>query len=743
MKRTPMHNQYWKNSILWPFFAIRVVEKTTVILLMGFLLVGFLSTKSLASDTDLDGIPDQLDPCLRTIIELPQIVPGCSATDLALTPEVLSEPVIERLLVHTNKLSDHEILSEFTSPLHDTVEAFITAAHEIKHRTVCGGATSFGSTASDLKRIVRKANHRLTTWLNAQPHPTQKVDVHTSASEYLSMQIQVQELAKIALRGKKIATAFNSVCEAQEGRKQLTGVVQNLDGVKRLMRLVNSEEVVMAMGSKLENFPAENAIVTIDTTQYKDGTYFTRNVTARWEQLAIPLNVPTLYDNCLKLRVVPVQAPPSGQSNWIHHHFKGYRNAQNLYEFELGTRFAIIDEGCPGIRKNAGPNGEDIEFRYRYHLQLTYVSQGGNWTTQNLFSTTFYPDVLPSDIDPDFTATLTAKRTRQVCKEQILTLPQDDWACNTPQVIQKETYPLKIRDHFGFCSLNYDQTIFDFEDDASPAEWREGKVVEATSLFSGNISFTFSAAARKIISGTPVATTVGLNEPFAIYPKVPLPGHPYSDGVVWANITGTRNGEGFRYSCSTPKLVRDAVNYCSTLPHTYYRLPFPETYITTVGQGNNGSTTHNSNGWQWAALDLSGNEGDALVAARGGEVKKVVSNINVNCNDLQFSQGCPFFGNHVAIEHQDGSTAWYMHMVENSAAVSEGQFVNRGDFIGLLGNTGNSSGPHVHFHVEPSFASNSTSMTILARYEAAGLEFLHGIGSCFVPQEDSQYVSTN
>ncbi|MGA8676970.1 MAG: M23 family metallopeptidase [Candidatus Acidiferrales bacterium] len=56
-------------------------------------------------------------------------------------------------------------------------------------------------------------------------------------------------------------------------------------------------------------------------------------------------------------------------------------------------------------------------------------------------------------------------------------------------------------------------------------------------------------------------------------------------------------------------------------------------------------------------------------------------------------------GNHVIMEIGDGLYAFYAHMQPGSVRVKVGDKVRRGEVLGLLGNTGNSSEPHLHFHI--------------------------------------------
>jgi len=59
----------------------------------------------------------------------------------------------------------------------------------------------------------------------------------------------------------------------------------------------------------------------------------------------------------------------------------------------------------------------------------------------------------------------------------------------------------------------------------------------------------------------------------------------------------------------------------------------------------------------------------------------------------------PLKANHILILHEDGTLGVYSHLSPNHTTVSFGQRVDAGTLIGYSGNTGYSSGPHLHFAV--------------------------------------------
>jgi hypothetical protein len=56
-------------------------------------------------------------------------------------------------------------------------------------------------------------------------------------------------------------------------------------------------------------------------------------------------------------------------------------------------------------------------------------------------------------------------------------------------------------------------------------------------------------------------------------------------------------------------------------------------------------------------------------------------------------------GNAIAISHANGEFSYYGHLQQASIQVNEGQLVRRGALLGRVGNSGQSPGPHLHFHL--------------------------------------------
>jgi hypothetical protein len=79
-------------------------------------------------------------------------------------------------------------------------------------------------------------------------------------------------------------------------------------------------------------------------------------------------------------------------------------------------------------------------------------------------------------------------------------------------------------------------------------------------------------------------------------------------------------------------------------------------------------------------------------------------------------------GNHVVLDLGNGVFAFYAHMQKHSITVAPGDRVKRGQVLGQLGNTGNSSAPHLHFHLMdgPSVLGSSGIPYVIDSFAFAG-----------------------
>lgn len=124
-----------------------------------------------------------------------------------------------------------------------------------------------------------------------------------------------------------------------------------------------------------------------------------------------------------------------------------------------------------------------------------------------------------------------------------------------------------------------------------------------------------------------------------------------------------------------------------------YQLPFAAGTKYKVTQGYNGSYSHK--GSNLYAIDWQMPEGTPVFAARGGIVVKVRDDSDKGGGSIKFDK----YNNYVLIRHDDGTLGHYCHLKRNGVVVQPGQAVRAGQLIAHSGNTGFSSGPHLHFSV--------------------------------------------
>ena len=171
-------------------------------------------------------------------------------------------------------------------------------------------------------------------------------------------------------------------------------------------------------------------------------------------------------------------------------------------------------------------------------------------------------------------------------------------------------------------------------------------------------------------------------------------------GRVYAADTAHAYNFVFRYSHHFGRV--DAVHD----PIAAYRLPFEEGQAYAVTQAHGGRLTSHNNRENLYAVDFAMPPGAAVLAARAGVVIDVTLTHQEGGYDIRYLDKA----NTVAIVHDDGTVAEYAHLSPGAPLVDPGQRVPAGALIGYSGNTGYSSGPHLHFIVsKPGVADGKVS----------------------------------
>lgn len=142
-------------------------------------------------------------------------------------------------------------------------------------------------------------------------------------------------------------------------------------------------------------------------------------------------------------------------------------------------------------------------------------------------------------------------------------------------------------------------------------------------------------------------------------------------------------------------------------PHEPYRVPFALGSSYKVSQAYPLRITHTTPDSEYA-VDLAVPDGTPIYAAREGMV------INVRHDYFRGSPDMVMMdqANVVEILHDDGTIGIYAHLHWESIRVQPGQSVRRGQYIADSGNTGLTTGPHLHFAVVRNAGQRAESVPV-------------------------------
>ncbi|RUP24450.1 MAG: M23 family metallopeptidase [Curvibacter sp.] len=144
-----------------------------------------------------------------------------------------------------------------------------------------------------------------------------------------------------------------------------------------------------------------------------------------------------------------------------------------------------------------------------------------------------------------------------------------------------------------------------------------------------------------------------------------------------------------------------------------YRIPVDPVQGTRISQGPGAPLTSHDKGYSRYAVDIPVPIGTPVLAARAGTVIDTRQGSDHGGMEPTYAGEA----NYVRVLHDDGTQALYWHLKQNGVLVRPGARVVEGQMLGLSGNTGYSSAPHLHFAVQ-------VTRAIGDRFEAMSVPFV-------------------
>ncbi len=133
------------------------------------------------------------------------------------------------------------------------------------------------------------------------------------------------------------------------------------------------------------------------------------------------------------------------------------------------------------------------------------------------------------------------------------------------------------------------------------------------------------------------------------------------------------------------------------------------------------------------------NYGRTLYAVADGKVVHIQDGRpekSGDAKDVTLKSADEYAGNYLVLDIGGGRYAYYCHCIPNSFLVRVGDGVKEGDPIAQLGNSGNSTGPHLHFHIAdgPEIWTSNGLPFVLKKYTKTGIFIEPGPGT-LMPHE--------
>jgi len=168
-------------------------------------------------------------------------------------------------------------------------------------------------------------------------------------------------------------------------------------------------------------------------------------------------------------------------------------------------------------------------------------------------------------------------------------------------------------------------------------------------------------------------------------------------------VRGANPQEGYRFNTRMSSASGSYLAPESADPP--FRLPYLDGEAHAIDQAFGSVLTSHSDPLMQQAVDFNMPEGTFVLAARDGIVAEVEDSFTAGGTEAFYLDKA----NQVTVQHNDGTVAVYAHLFPRSVRVAVGQHVRAGEVLAKSGNTGFSSGPHLHFALmRPKIAADNS-----------------------------------
>jgi len=680
------------------------------------------------ADDDSDGVPLIADRCPDGIGTGAPGYEGCSRADLALhAGELIAAPVAQAFRLVFADVEDPPPEFDNVFALTETfARDFEEAAILLSRGESCAGAALAASTMDRLA-VLRSELASEVFLLGGvigrdtdRPGGTPSVDwedANDFVHEMFPYWLAEQQFDYGFATAVSATADMQDLCESETGPDLVDGTVSYYDPSARTLEFEFGAVVAVAEGFQQDPDPSGDDVpldtgvqIQAEGIAFSDGSFMAKRITPVEDRFAEAFEDRT----CVHLRIAPYQLNPkyTGQPKEVHDARSYIRTGFSTLSLEPGMALGISTDDCPE------PDGAPAVFsEYGARIELTAEDQEGTVTVR-LADYLKPPQLvdLPGWIRRFSDVKISLTTRRKDCE----TLRPD--ACTATRDVGVEFWEGVMRPRGYYCAIDFAQTEFALEDTAPgtfAVTWPS-----LLNVFEGpgrdNPTSHFVGLGWRVRDGVPGSAVeeIRMLEEFAVFENDfrdnwenlwnytgtegetnyrllglvndPSYGVIERPGLVWPSLRGTQNGGPFRYSCRTPRVSRDVVGFCAGHANAYLRWP---AVLGSVTQGPNGSFTHTGDD----AWDIDLPLGTRVYAARAGTVIFARETEDDTCDpDVDEPEDPQCEGNWVYVRHSDGSYARYGHLQKDQVFVRADDRVDRGDSVARSGNTGYSTGPHLH-----------------------------------------------